>query len=558
MSDPETAVISGQLVTSGGEAGPAGATVEVWDSEGPTAAIPEDVPASAMSSDEGDGGSVANEVLGSGRTNEDGRFRVSVSETPDGVFLRSFDDEGALLGTVTVEDLDPTRPVLVPITLPSSGIGWKGPAAGGVALVALASAYGATQWLGDDDSPGGGGTDGADDVGADGAGDGDDDEDDDNTDGDDPGGSPVSTSPQIDSPDLSGSQVRTPGQQGEFLYAADDPIQRDVDEGAIDTRVSTILRGVVTDDVGNPLEGATVGIQGYPEFGWTETRDTGLFDMVVNGGRKYVLSVDKEGRLPVQRKREVPPQDYVWVDELALVSVDSERTTIEADAAAPQVHRASQVEDDDGQRAARIYFPPGTSASTGNDGGGSPTEMDVRATEYTVGGNGPNAMPAELPPVTGYTYAVELEAEVTGDDGDDGGDGLTRPLLSDAMGDVEFSRPVVLHLENFLDLPVGGAVPTGALGRQDAAWEPVDDGRVVEILDTTDGTASLDVSGSGTEASSQELQRLGISEAERDQLADEFGAGATIWRVAVEHFTPFDCNWTTRPEPEDAKRSEDC
>ncbi len=32
----------------------------------------------------------------------------------------------------------------------------------------------------------------------------------------------------------------------------------------------------------------------------------------------------------------------------------------------------------------------------------------VRLTEYTVGENGQEAMPAELPEATGYTYAVEL------------------------------------------------------------------------------------------------------------------------------------------------------
>ena len=35
--------------------------------------------------------------------------------------------------------------------------------------------------------------------------------------------------------------------------------------------------------------------------------------------------------------------------------------------------------------------------------------VNVRATEYTVGEQGPEAMPAVLPPQSGYTYCVELD-----------------------------------------------------------------------------------------------------------------------------------------------------
>ena len=37
--------------------------------------------------------------------------------------------------------------------------------------------------------------------------------------------------------------------------------------------------------------------------------------------------------------------------------------------------------------------------------------VNVRATEYTVGEQGPEAMPAVLPPQSGYTYCVELAVE---------------------------------------------------------------------------------------------------------------------------------------------------
>ncbi|MBE7445585.1 MAG: hypothetical protein HS132_10180 [Planctomycetia bacterium] len=37
--------------------------------------------------------------------------------------------------------------------------------------------------------------------------------------------------------------------------------------------------------------------------------------------------------------------------------------------------------------------------------------MNVRATEYTVGENGPENMPAPLPPQVGYTYCVEMSVD---------------------------------------------------------------------------------------------------------------------------------------------------
>ena len=38
-------------------------------------------------------------------------------------------------------------------------------------------------------------------------------------------------------------------------------------------------------------------------------------------------------------------------------------------------------------------------------------ELNVRATEYTVGDHGPKKMPAPLPANSGYTYCIELSAD---------------------------------------------------------------------------------------------------------------------------------------------------
>ena len=70
--------------------------------------------------------------------------------------------------------------------------------------------------------------------------------------------------------------------------------------------------------------------------------------------------------------------------------------------------------------------------------------MDVRATEYTVGANGPQARPGPLPPTSGYTYAVELSVD---------------QALAAGARSVQFNKPVPVYIENVLDFPVGIDVP---------------------------------------------------------------------------------------------------
>ena len=96
--------------------------------------------------------------------------------------------------------------------------------------------------------------------------------------------------------------------------------------------------------------------------------------------------------------------------DVVLVQYDTQVTTIDLTSNAPmQVARGSVVTDADGTRQATLFFPQGTQAQMYlPDGTTQPlTTLHVRATEYTIGDNGPAAMPAELPPTSGYTYAVD-------------------------------------------------------------------------------------------------------------------------------------------------------
>ena len=81
------------------------------------------------------------------------------------------------------------------------------------------------------------------------------------------------------------------------------------------------------------------------------------------------------------------------------------------------------VTDADGTRRATLLFSEGTDAEMVlPDGSTEPLdELHVRATEYTIGDAGPDAMPAVLPPSSGYTYAVELSADEAVDAARSGG-----------------------------------------------------------------------------------------------------------------------------------------
>ena len=163
--------------------------------------------------------------------------------------------------------------------------------------------------------------------------------------------------------------------------------------------------------------------------------------------------------------------------------------------------------------------------------------LTVRATEFTVGENGPASMPAELPTGTQYTYAIEFtadEAEAAG--------ALT----------VEFDTPALLYVENFLEIPVGTVVPVGSYSRTDARWGTEPNGRVVEILAISGGAVELDLEGEGVAATPSELAEADITRAERRTLADLYTVGQQLTRMPVRHFTrPMDANYGGRP-PDDA------
>jgi YD repeat-containing protein len=278
----------------------------------------------------------------------------------------------------------------------------------------------------------------------------------------------------------------------------------------------------------------------HPEFGQTFTRNDGWFDLVVNGGGHLTIAYTKPGSLKAQRQVNVPWQDFAVLPEVVLIQPDPQVTTIDLNAPVPmQVARGSVMTDEDGTRQATLFFPQGTQATMvlPNSSTQPLSTLNVRATEYTVGERGVEAMPAELPLTSAYTYAMEFTVEE-----------------AEAVGatHVRFDQPVFFYVENFLGFPVGSPVPVGSYERDRGEWVASQNGRIIKILSLTNGLAELDTNGDEITDSTGTLAALGITDAERQQLAALYTPGQSLWRVPIPHFTmPWDCNWPYGP-PDDA------
>ena len=140
-------------------------------------------------------------------------------------------------------------------------------------------------------------------------------------------------------------------------------------------------------------------------------------------------------------------------------------------------------------------------------------------------------MPAPLPPTSAYTYRVELSTD----------EGVAANAIS-----VRFSTPLPFYVDNFLDFPVGTAVPLGYYDRVKGAWIAAENGIVLEVLSTDGGVATLDVTGDGN---ADDATTLGVTNDELQTLATTYVPGQTLWRARIAHFTPWDLNFPYVPPP---------
>jgi len=311
-----------------------------------------------------------------------------------------------------------------------------------------------------------------------------------------------------------------------FLYTGPSAVQTGVATNAIDDQRVSTIRGSFHDRARQPIAGVDVTVVGHPELGHTLSRMDGVFNIALNGGGTLTLHLAKAGYIEADRAVTTQWNEQRSIDDIVLVGYDAHVTAVAMGASTSQIAQGSRVEDVDGARTATVFLPVGEGATiVGRDGLTSTvTALHVRATEFTVGSTGPLAMPAALPATSAYTYCVELSADEA------------------TTGTVRFTKPISIYVENFVHFPVGTVVPVGYYDRTASAWKASANGRVIKIISVVNGLASVDTDGDG--AADTALQ---ISDDERKQLAVLYAAGQTIWRATVDHFTPFDCNWSILP-----------
>ena len=272
-----------------------------------------------------------------------------------------------------------------------------------------------------------------------------------------------------------------------------------------------LVRGTVADVNGTGLADVKIEAANHPEFGQTLSLANGEYFFVVNGGGPLTIRASKTGLL--RSDRLVNP---VWgavdfAQPIVLVALDSTKTAITFAQAGGSAASGSDVtESGVGTRKASIFFPSGVQVTTNSGGVPSAT---FRVTEFTVGANGQDRMPANVAANTMYTYAAEFSLE------DAGGS------LYDS---VTFSTPVMVHLTNFLGMSVGESVPVGYYDRQAGNWKPMPSGRVISIDATTGAVSGLQTG--DPIVSSDELAKLATYK------------GKTIWRLPLTHFSPLDFN----------------
>jgi hypothetical protein len=131
-------------------------------------------------------------------------------------------------------------------------------------------------------------------------------------------------------------------------------------------------------------------------------------------------------------------------------------------------------------------------------------------------------MPAELPINTGYTYAVELSID---------------EAESQGVKTINFDKPVINYVDNFIGFPVGGIVPVGYYDREIGTWVASENGKVIKIISIDNGKAQIDTTGDGI------ADNTGIEDDELVKLAEIYDVNKELWRVKLTHFSAWDCNW---------------
>ena len=317
-------------------------------------------------------------------------------------------------------------------------------------------------------------------------------------------------------PDLTG--ITTVGLATDYLYEGDAP-QSGVTPGTIETMQASAIAGRVHADDGEPLQSVKVEVEGRPEYGHTFSQLDGSYLLAVNGGDEVMLRFERAGFISARRLVPTVARQYARAEDLTMLQADPVATPVAFGVATgeAQVASGSVVADESGVRQAGVLVPSGTQAAVEIEDGSivEADELTLRVTEYTVGDQGSSAMPATLPPNSAYTYAIELSV--------------------DEGGHVEFDREVFIYVEDFLGFPIGTPVPTGFVEKTSGRWVASQNGRVIRVANQVGGLATI-----------EGADDLVIDNEERRKLAESY-LGKTLWRVPIQHFSTWDCNWAFGP-----------
>src|SRR5207247_1833900 len=189
----------------------------------------------------------------------------------------------------------------------------------------------------------------------------------------------------------------------QVLFTGNNPVQIVQSTDVFAAPQVAIVRGRCVDRAGAPLTWVHITVKGHPEWGSTVSRADGRFDLAVNGGGIMTLIFSRAGNTTVDRTLRAPANDYLPIDDIVLSAYDATQTQVATASPQSQLARGSVTSDGSGTRQPTLHIPAGTLAGMTLPAGTSQSldALHVRATEYTIGDRGDQAMPGSLPASSG-------------------------------------------------------------------------------------------------------------------------------------------------------------
>ena len=195
-----------------------------------------------------------------------------------------------------------------------------------------------------------------------------------------------------------------------FLYSGSNPVQVGAVADSFSEERLSQIHGAVYGVDSLAIPGVRVEILGHPEFGHAMTRADGRWDLAVNGGGSLVVALSSNGYLPVQRRVAVGWQEIEYAGDVFMTALSARSLVAEVSGTSTtaQTLVGDSVSDSSGTRQAVFNLPSGIQAWIVDSSGDtvSASSLTLRATEYTVGTTGPQAMPGVLPANSAYTVSA--------------------------------------------------------------------------------------------------------------------------------------------------------